>query len=158
MISLKREFALYQQRPIASCPHIRTLHDLVGSFDSPRSILTEEDTPCLVLEWMENDLRSISRKKFREKPNILKVIARSVLCTLAMLKKKCARYTQAGLLPLISLQSAEESRHKSEQHLYFRCRRLSSISESRRPWKWYASFSRPPPTDADQTSRIGGFR
>lgn len=61
-ISLKREYNNYKNPDIASSPCIRTLYDAVGPFkeDVRQDGAAAEDPPCLVFEWMETDLRSLS--------------------------------------------------------------------------------------------------
>ncbi|KAI4209034.1 MAG: hypothetical protein LQ351_007982 [Letrouitia transgressa] len=72
-----------------SCQYIRTLHDVVGpdgDVTRAESISRTEDPPCLVFEWMEHDLRTVPPDRFRQNPNLPKLIAKSVISALLVLK------------------------------------------------------------------------
>jgi hypothetical protein len=85
---LKREHDNYMLPAVASCQHIRALHDLVLEGD----VAQEDNTSVakypyyMVFEWMDHDLRAVPSDKFRENSILPKFIARSVLSTLALLK------------------------------------------------------------------------
>jgi hypothetical protein len=88
-ICLERERSNYKLPAVVSCQHIRTLHDVVGpDGDGIRAKSTSrtEDPPCLVFEWMEHDLRTVSPDQFRQNSNLPKIIAKSVLLALVLLK------------------------------------------------------------------------
>ncbi|KAH6724209.1 kinase-like domain-containing protein [Leptodontidium sp. MPI-SDFR-AT-0119] len=83
-ISLKREYNNYKNPDIASSPYIRTLYDAVGPFeeDVRQDGAAEEDPPCLVFEWMETDLRSLSSPQYRDGSRLPKTVSKSVLSAL----------------------------------------------------------------------------
>ena len=88
-ICLERERSNYKLPAVASCQHIRALHDVVGPDGDgihAESISRTEDPPCLVLEWMEHDLRTVPPDQFRQNSNLPKIIAKSVLLALVLLK------------------------------------------------------------------------
>lgn len=77
-----RERNNYELPHMASCKTIRALRDVIG-FDSQKPL----EPQCMVFEWMDQDLRTVPYSKFRSKPELPRVIARSVLETLAFLKE-----------------------------------------------------------------------
>lgn len=87
--ALHREHHNYTLPAIASCPYIRTLLDVVGlegedtRVESPSMA---EEPQCLVFEWMEHDLSTILSDRFRQNSNLPKLIAKSVLSALAVLR------------------------------------------------------------------------
>ncbi|KAF7865495.1 hypothetical protein EAF04_006469 [Stromatinia cepivora] len=88
-IALNREHKRYQNPVVASSQHIRALLDVVGERDhnlEPDEELDEIEPPSLILEWMENDLRSVSSAPFRADSPLPKVIAKSVLSALVLMK------------------------------------------------------------------------
>lgn len=84
---LKREHNNYKLPAIASCQHIRALQDLILEEDvTQEGNASRTEYPCcMVFEWMDYDLRSVPSDKFRENSILPKIIARSVLSTLALL-------------------------------------------------------------------------
>ncbi|KAJ8064985.1 hypothetical protein OCU04_007289 [Sclerotinia nivalis] len=79
-IALNREHKRYQNPVVASSQHIRALLDVVGERDhnlEPDEELDEIEPLSLILEWMENDLRSVSSAPFRAGSPLPKVIAPS---------------------------------------------------------------------------------
>lgn len=89
-IILNREYHNYSQPAIASCPYIRKLIDIIPNRDDAHgenaSFATEN--PHLVFEWMEQDLRIVLSDGFRESSNLPKLISKSVLSALALLKSR----------------------------------------------------------------------
>ena len=74
---------------VASSQHIRTLHDVVGPDKDgvhAESTSRTKDPLCLVFEWMEHDLRTVPPDQFRKNSNLPKIIAKSVLLALVLLK------------------------------------------------------------------------
>ncbi|KFY86001.1 hypothetical protein V500_07929 [Pseudogymnoascus sp. VKM F-4518 (FW-2643)] len=77
-----RERNNYELPHMDSCKTIRALRDVVG-FDSLKPL----EPQCMVFEWMDQDLRTVPYSRFRSDPKLPRVIARSVLETLAFLKE-----------------------------------------------------------------------
>jgi hypothetical protein len=93
-VALKREYNNYKIPDIASSPYIRTLYDTVGSFEDVRhGGAAVEDPLCLVLEWMETDLQSLSSHQYRCDSRLPKVISKSVLSALDTFKRYNAAHT-----------------------------------------------------------------
>ena len=87
--SLERELSNYRLPGIASCQHIRALYDVIGPDEDDTqtdNASTTEDPLCIVLEWMDLDLRSLPADEFRRQLNLPKIVAKSVLSALAVLK------------------------------------------------------------------------
>jgi hypothetical protein len=89
-ICFKRESENYKLPVIADCRHIRALYDVIGPDEGDAQVFsiseTEDDPVCMVFEWMDHDLRTVSSDQFRQHSNLPKVIARSVLSALALFK------------------------------------------------------------------------
>ncbi len=88
---LKRELGNHKLGAIASCQYIRTLYDVVGPEAGTAPVETTstfEDPLCLVFEWMEYDLRTVPSGRFRENSNLPRIIAKSVLSALALVKSQ----------------------------------------------------------------------
>lgn len=86
---LKRERNNYKLPAIILCQYIRTLYDVVGPDEDVAQVDSEsmtEDPPCMVFEWMEHDLRTVPSDQFRQNSNLPKIIAKSVLSALVILK------------------------------------------------------------------------
>lgn len=90
-----RERNNYELPHMASCKTIRALRDVI-SFDSQKPL----EPQCMVFEWMDQDLRTVPYSKFRSKPELPRVIARSVLETLAFLKETYGAF-HSGIIPQI---------------------------------------------------------
>lgn len=90
-ICLKRERGNYRLLAVASCQYIRSLYDVVGPDGDDvqvKNTSTTEDPLCMVFEWMEHDLRTVPSDQFRQNSNLPKIIAKSVLSALALLKSQ----------------------------------------------------------------------
>jgi len=86
---LERERSNYKLPAIISCQYIRTLYDVVGPDGDDAQVESAsmtEDPPCMVFEWMEHDLRTVPSDQFRQNSDLPKIIARSVLSALVLLK------------------------------------------------------------------------
>lgn len=84
---LDREYRNYNIREIAACPHIRALCDTVPSPDKPG------DTSCLVFEWMDQSLTTMTAPELRKRPILPKVVSSAILSALAVLKALNAVHT-----------------------------------------------------------------
>jgi hypothetical protein len=88
-ICFKRERENYKFPAVAGCQHIRALYDVIGPDEGDAQVFStsETDDPaCMVFEWMDHDLRTVSSEQFRQHSNLPKVIAKSVLSALALFK------------------------------------------------------------------------
>lgn len=106
---LNRERWNHKLPGVAPCQYIRSLHDVIGPDEDATTTgsdsTSDGDFSCLVLEWMEHDLRTVPLDRFRRNPNILRIIAKSILMALSMIKEQyngihtgeCCCYT---LLPM----------------------------------------------------------
>jgi hypothetical protein len=86
---LKRELFNHRLPAIASCEYIRSLYDVIGPEEDSaevENISTIKDPLCLVLEWMEHDLRTVRSDHFRQNSALPKIIAKPVLSALALMK------------------------------------------------------------------------
>ncbi len=86
---LKRERSNYKLPAIITCQYIRTLYDVVGPDGDDAQVESAsmtEDPPCMVFEWMEHDLRTVPSDQFRQNSYLPKIIAKSVLSALVLLK------------------------------------------------------------------------
>jgi hypothetical protein len=86
-IALKREYRNHKIFEIASCPYIRTLYDTVRSNED------QQNSSCLVLEWMDLDLRSVPANRFRGDPRLPRVVSNAVLSALKLFKMLKAVHT-----------------------------------------------------------------
>jgi hypothetical protein len=86
-IALKREYRNHRIFEIASCPHIRTLYDTVRSNED------QHNSPCLVFEWMDLDLRLVPANRFRGDPRLPRVVSNAVLSALKLFKMLNAVHT-----------------------------------------------------------------
>ena len=87
IFTLKREYRNYQNPEIASCPHIRTLYDVVRQNEA------QEDPICLVFEWMDHDLRSTPANVFRSDQRLPRVVSKAALSALTVFKVLNAVHT-----------------------------------------------------------------
>ena len=65
------------------------LYDVIGQDGDDVQVNREtaaDDTLCLVFEWMDHELRTVPSHQHRQNPNLPKIIAKSVLSALALLK------------------------------------------------------------------------
>ncbi|KAF7510529.1 hypothetical protein GJ744_006375 [Endocarpon pusillum] len=90
-IALRRERNVYLIPGIRSSPYIRSQLDILASDeDRNRSQPKVEDLdtapPGMVFEWMEYDLWHVPSERFRHNSILPKVISRSILSALALLK------------------------------------------------------------------------
>ncbi|OBT51065.1 hypothetical protein VE04_08597 [Pseudogymnoascus sp. 24MN13] len=88
-----RERNNYELPHMASCRTIRALRDVI-SFDPQKPL----EPQCMVFEWMDQDLRTVPYSRFCSKPELPRVIARSVLETLAFLKETYGAF-HSGIIP-----------------------------------------------------------
>ena len=88
-VALKREYNNYKTPDIGSSPYIRTLYDAVGSFEGEvlQDSTAAEGPRCLVFEWMDTDLRSVSSHQYRDGSSLPKMISQSVLSALDIFKR-----------------------------------------------------------------------
>jgi hypothetical protein len=107
---LKREHHNYKIDSIATSPHIRALYDTVHPSEYPN------DTSCLVFEWMDYPLSSVSDWYFRSHPTLPKIVSKSVLSALDVLNELNAIHT-GKIHELTSSEIAHMSRRQSEQYL-----------------------------------------
>ena len=107
---LRREHRNYGINDIASSPYIRALCDTV------RLNEYQDDPSCLVFEWMDHDLQSITAPEFRGNPTLPKVMSKAVLSALNVLKTLNAVHTGIGPYS-IAIRSTKMVRCQSEQHL-----------------------------------------
>ena len=100
-IILNREHRNYKMPAIASCPYIRSLIDIIPNSDDAReeSSFSATENPHLVFEWMEQDLRTVPSDEFRDNSKLPKLIAKSVLSGLALLKDRFNAVHTGGLFP-----------------------------------------------------------
>ncbi|KAI8939248.1 hypothetical protein NX059_005074 [Plenodomus lindquistii] len=85
--ALRREFRNYSIEEIASSRHIRAMSDTVR---------LDEDQPepsCLVFEWMDQDLRSVAKRRFRSDRKLPKAVSKAVLLALEDLRSLNAIHT-----------------------------------------------------------------
>lgn len=92
-VALRREYNHYKNPDIASSPYIRTLYDTVGSFEGNVRPDSTENQPCLVLEWMETDLRSLSSYQYRDGSCLPKLVSKSVLSALDIFRRNNTIHT-----------------------------------------------------------------
>ncbi|KAF2873062.1 kinase-like domain-containing protein [Massariosphaeria phaeospora] len=86
---LRREYRNYRIEDIASSPYIRALCDTVSDED--------QDSPsCLVFEWMDYDLRSVTAPEFRSNPRLPRAVSTAVLSVLRVLKTLNAVHTDVN--------------------------------------------------------------
>jgi hypothetical protein len=90
-----RERSNYELPHMASCKTIRALRDVIGFDIDPQKPLEPQ---CMVFEWMDQDLRTVPYSRFRSRPGLPRVIARSVLETLAFLKETYGAF-HSGIKP-----------------------------------------------------------
>lgn len=88
-----RERNNYELPHMGLCKTIRALRDVVG-FDSLKPL----EPQCMVFEWMDQDLRTVPYSTFRSNPRLPRVIARSVLETLAFIKETYGAF-HSGIIP-----------------------------------------------------------
>ncbi len=91
---LKRELFTHRLPAIASCQYIRSLYDVIGPEEDSagvENISTIKDPLCLVLEWMEHDLRTVRSDHFRQNSALPKITTKPVLSALALMKLQYSR-------------------------------------------------------------------
>ncbi|KAF2848285.1 NAD(P)-binding protein [Plenodomus tracheiphilus IPT5] len=84
---LRREYRNHGCHEIASSRHIRAMWDTVcleGDLADPS---------CLVFEWMDQDLRSVTDRRFRSDPKLPKAVSKAVLSALEVLRGLNAIHT-----------------------------------------------------------------
>lgn len=91
IFTLKREYRNYQNPEIASCPHIRTLYDVVRQNEA------QEDPIYLVFEWMDHDLRSTPANVFRSDQRLPRVVSKAALSALTVFKVLNAVHTDISI-------------------------------------------------------------
>ena len=89
--ALRRERNNYPIPGIRSSPYIRCQYDILecdspSSEDSPPADMTATAPPGMVLEGMDHDLWQVPSERFRKNSVLPKVISRTVLSALALLK------------------------------------------------------------------------
>lgn len=87
--ALRRERNNYLIPGIRSSQYIRSHWDILDAFSSDDRAQADETVtapPGMVFEWMEYDLWQVSSERYRQDSILPKVIARSVLSALALLK------------------------------------------------------------------------
>ena len=96
--ALQREFQTYQNPFVAESPFIRSLHEGVGDMASlDAAHVSGVAPPCLVLEWMDTELRLVSSSAFRG-GELPKHVARQVLKALWVLYYIDSAHTSTRLL------------------------------------------------------------
>jgi hypothetical protein len=98
---LDREYRNYKIQEIAACPYIRALYDTV-----PSPIKPEDDTSCLVFEWMDQSLATMTAPELRKRPILPKVVSSAVLSALAVLKLLNAAHTGIKATTMVLLCSS----------------------------------------------------
>ncbi|OBT99172.1 hypothetical protein VE01_02621 [Pseudogymnoascus verrucosus] len=95
--ALQREYQTYQNPFVAESPFIRSLHEGVGDMESLDAAPVDGVAPpCLVLEWMDTELRLISSSAFRS-GELPKHVARQVLKALWVLYYIDSAHTDVNL-------------------------------------------------------------
>ena len=89
--ALRRERNNYLIPGIRSSPYIRKQYDILEcdsglDTDLPQADETDTAPPGMVFEWMDYDLWHVPSERFRQDSVLPKVISRSVLSALALLK------------------------------------------------------------------------
>lgn len=89
--ALRRERNNYLIPGIRSSPYIRSQYDILerdphSGEGPPQADETAAAPPGMVFEWMEYDLWQVPSERFRRNSVLPKVISRSVLSALALLK------------------------------------------------------------------------
>lgn len=94
-VALRREYGVYKIPDIAASPYIRTLYDSIGSFegDARHGGDAAGEPLCLVFEWMETDLQSVSSRQHRRDSRLPKTISKSVLSALSVFTRRSAVHT-----------------------------------------------------------------
>lgn len=114
---MKREHANHNLPTVVSSPYIRALSDVVTIDNGDAQILNDSETETslyLVVEWMENDLRTVPSDRYRENSSLPKVIARSVLSALALLKTEYNAIHTGECLSLFHVLITKYTRYKPE--------------------------------------------
>ena len=97
--SLNRERYIYEilldNPALQADKFIRSCHDFIGDWDS-QEIACPEHVPCMVLEWMDCELRHVPYLHLREKPNLVRTIARSVLSALVVFSEGLGKMHTGG--------------------------------------------------------------
>ena len=99
---MKREQNNYRIPAITSCKYIRELCDVISS--GSEELRAEKadlavNSLCLVFEWMDHDLRTVSSFEFRSNSDIPKIISKAVLSALALLSQFNAVNTGVSHMP-----------------------------------------------------------
>jgi serine/threonine protein kinase len=109
-ICFKRERENYKLPAIADCQYVRALYDVIGPDEGDAQVFStsETDDPvCMVFEWMDHDLRTVSSDQFRQHSNLPKVIAKSVLSALALFKAEYNGIHTGKRISLFNVSMAE---------------------------------------------------
>lgn len=78
---LQSEYEYHRIPEIASSNYIRSLHDTISASED------DKDTPSLVFEWMDMELRVLPAKRFRGDKKLFKTVAKGMLSGLAIFEK-----------------------------------------------------------------------
>ena len=132
---LRRERDNYNLPAVTSCQYIRTLYDVVGQdVDAVQNSGTAaDDALCLVFKWMEHELQTVPSDEFRQNSNLPKIIARSVLSALALLKTEYNAVHTGESPPFYNLQRLRMTRRQPQQCLPIRRQFDFSDSQARGP-------------------------
>ena len=120
--ALRRERNNHLIPGIRSSPWIRKQLDILQSNSDLRNNLQQADEtdaapPGMIFGWMEHDLWQVPSPRFRQNSVLPKVISRSVLSALALLKTQYdAVHTGWQNSPLLTI-AAKLNRCQTEQHL-----------------------------------------
>lgn len=104
--ALRRERNNYLIPGIRSSPYIRSHWDILEPYSSDDTAQADEMAtapPGMVFEWMEYDLWQVSSERYRQDSILPKVIARSVLSALALLKTQYDAIHTGAWQPVFSL-------------------------------------------------------
>lgn len=84
---LDREKRIYGFLSDSAAPrtnrYIRSCYDFAGNWNS-EDVNVSDHAPCLILEWMDCELGRVPYQDLRERPNLIRTIARSVLSALVI--------------------------------------------------------------------------
>lgn len=69
---------------IAKSPFVRSMIDLIGHDDQQKP----SQLPCMVFEWMDTDLWQLPSKRFRSRPQLPRIVARSILEALVVMNSE----------------------------------------------------------------------
>ncbi|MCJ1365654.1 hypothetical protein MMC16_004779 [Acarospora aff. strigata] len=104
----EREHHNYQDHKISSSHYIRKLFDLIGH--SPEDqIAPKPQQRCMVFEWMESELRTVSSSRVRSNPSLPRIIAKSTLKALAVFQDAQGVHTDVNPNNILLSNLAEPS-------------------------------------------------